>query len=71
VCTICSWLKSLWIKNESKGILILTSHLPVLLNLNYYSFPLFFFRHLDFFEMVRNEDEKELARKFEKVSFCE
>ncbi|XP_063226391.1 disheveled-associated activator of morphogenesis 1 isoform X2 [Bacillus rossius redtenbacheri] len=23
-------------------------------------------RHLDFFEMVRNEDEKELARKFEK-----
>lgn len=22
-------------------------------------------RHLDFFEMVRNEDEKELARKFE------
>lgn len=25
------------------------------------------FRHLDFFEMVRNEDEKELARKFEKV----
>jgi hypothetical protein len=34
--------------------------------------PLFlFFRHLDFFEMVRNEDEKELARKFEKVSFCQ
>jgi len=24
-----------------------------------------FYRHLDFFEMVRNEDEKELARKFE------
>jgi dishevelled associated activator of morphogenesis len=24
-----------------------------------------FCRHLDFFEMVRNEDEKELARKFE------
>jgi hypothetical protein len=30
----------------------------------------FFPRHLDFFEMVRNEDEKELARKFEKVSSC-
>jgi hypothetical protein len=29
----------------------------------------FFFRHLDFFEMVRNEDEKELARKFEKVGY--
>lgn len=28
----------------------------------------FVFRHLDFFEMVRNEDEKELARKFELVS---
>jgi hypothetical protein len=27
----------------------------------------FIFRHLDFFEMVRNEDEKELARKYEKV----
>jgi dishevelled associated activator of morphogenesis len=26
---------------------------------------LIFLRHLDFFEMVRNEDEKELARKFE------
>ena len=25
------------------------------------------YRHLDFFEMVRNEDEKELARKYEKV----
>lgn len=24
-----------------------------------------YFRHLDFFEMVRNDDEKELARKFE------
>lgn len=23
------------------------------------------FRHLDFFEMIRNEDEKELARKFQ------
>jgi len=28
-----------------------------------------FSRHLDFFEMVRNEDEKELARKFEKVGY--
>ena len=26
-------------------------------------------RHLDFFEMVRNEDEKELSKKFETVGF--
>jgi hypothetical protein len=29
---------------------------------------LYICRHLDFFEMVRNEDEKELARKFEQVN---
>jgi hypothetical protein len=28
----------------------------------------FFFRHLDFFEMLRHEDESELARKYETVS---
>ena len=27
-----------------------------------------FFRHIEFFEMVRNEDEKELAKKFDIVS---
>jgi len=27
-----------------------------------------FFRHLDFFEMMRNDDEKVLAKKFEGVS---
>ena len=27
-----------------------------------------FFRHLDFFEMMRNDDEKILAKKFEGVS---
>ena len=26
-----------------------------------------FYRHLDFFEMVRNEDEKELAKRFDQV----
>ena len=28
-----------------------------------------FFRHLDFFEIVRMEDERQLAKKFETVSF--
>lgn len=27
------------------------------------------FRHLDFFEMVRNEDDSELAKRFDMVSF--
>lgn len=27
------------------------------------------FRHLDFFEMVRNEDDSELAKRFDLVSF--
>ena len=27
-----------------------------------------FFRHLDFFEMKRNEDEREISKKFENVS---
>ena len=27
-----------------------------------------FHRHLDFFEMVRNEDERQLSKKFEVVS---
>lgn len=26
-------------------------------------------RHLDFFEMVRNEDDSELAKRFDMVSF--
>lgn len=26
------------------------------------------FRHLDFFEMVRNEDDSELAKRFDMVS---
>ena len=26
-------------------------------------------RHLDFFEMVRNEDEKELAKRYDQVSW--
>ena len=34
----------------------------------FHSFSLFLScRHLDFFEMVRNEDEKEFAKKFETV----
>ena len=28
---------------------------------------LLFYRHLDFFEMVRNEDEKELAKRYDQV----
>jgi len=31
-------------------------------------FPLSFLRHLDFFEMLRNEDELEFAKRFELVS---
>lgn len=30
---------------------------------------LFSLRHLDFFEMVRNEDDLELAKRFDLVSF--
>ena len=32
------------------------------------AFDIFFLRHLDFFEMVRNEDEKEFAKRFDGVS---
>lgn len=31
-------------------------------------FSLSFLRHLDFFEMLRNEDELEFAKRFELVS---
>jgi hypothetical protein len=55
---------SLWDKNGSKDLTSSSAEFKLLF------FPPFF-RHLDFFEMVRNEDEKELARKFEKVSFYE
>lgn len=32
------------------------------------NFLLLCFRHLDFFEMMRSEDEKQMAKKFENVS---
>ena len=30
--------------------------------------PFHFHRHLDFFQLVRNEDERELAKRFDMVS---
>ena len=33
-----------------------------------FNISVLFFRHLDFFEMMRNDDEKVLAKKFEGVS---
>ena len=44
----------------------LLSHSHLLLTV--FFFPLSFLRHLDFFEMLRNEDELEFAKRFELVS---
>lgn len=35
----------------------------------YTSYGTFCYRHLDFFEMVRNEDDSELAKRFDMVTW--
>lgn len=58
---------------------LLTNQLPVIYSLSHLYLlltgcsglvfsPLSFLRHLDFFEMLRNEDELEFAKRFELVS---